>query len=136
MVRRRRRPHYPTTPPPLSPSVALYRPLSPHPTYFHRFPLTIYSYCSHRILLPLSPHPTHYLPLRFPLTIYSYCSRRILLPLFVGSGLYFCCCSCLCCTLWLAPKPNARDVPTAPTGSEPPTPVATDRRATLTLTVT
>ena len=48
----------------------------------------------------------------------------ILLPLFVGSGLYFCCCSCLCCTLWLAPKPNARDVPA---GSEPPTPLATDR---------
>eukprot|EP00908_Phaeocystis_cordata_P027144 Transcript_9681.p1 GENE.Transcript_9681~~Transcript_9681.p1 ORF type:complete len:434 (-),score=180.71 Transcript_9681:61-1362(-) len=51
----------------------------------------------------------------------------IMLPLFVASGLYFCCCSCLCCTLWLAPKPSARDVPAAPAGADLPTPADTAR---------
>jgi len=51
----------------------------------------------------------------------------IMLPLFVATGLYFCCCACLCCTLSFAPKPSAREVPTAPLGADLPTPADTDR---------
>ena len=52
-----------------------------------------------------------------------------MLPLFIGSGLYFCCCTCLCCTLWLAPKPSAKQVPSAPVDSDLPTPADTGRSA-------